>query len=449
MRQKISHVLKNILKFIIVFIILIAVYMFTLFFACSFPSTWIKANIEESADLLVNRGEGYDIDVGYKTVPIFEYTNSLMLNHAYSIDYVHPIQSMLLVRKNFVPGMTEIVHENTSEDLKSAKRYYNEFTKETDAFQAQELFDSVYENELTESFEYARYWHGYLVYLRPLLLIFNYNQISFLSQIVFCALLAIYVILIGKNFSIRAATACIIAFISVDALVAAQSINEITCFTIALIWGIYIILKKGNDKNLGLLFFIIGSTTNFIDFLTNPIVVYGIAILSYFLIRNKNYEVTFEEMITIYFKTSVLWALGYGLTWASKWVIGDLIMHRNIISNALNQITYRTVKTNNDFEAIFYCIKDFVSLPVIFANVWIGIINFYSWNKIKSFKDFKFAIPYLIGILIPFVWYRVLLSHSMVHRFFTYRNVVVSLWSVQLAILAVGQKLNRLEERKG
>ena len=86
MGQKISHVLKNILKFIIVFIILIAVYMFTLFFACSFPSTWIKANIEESADLLVNRGEGYDINVGYKTVPIFEYTNSLMLNHAYSID---------------------------------------------------------------------------------------------------------------------------------------------------------------------------------------------------------------------------------------------------------------------------------------------------------------------------------------------------------------------------
>jgi len=448
MGPKISYVFLNIVKFILVFIFLIAMYMFTLFFASSFPSAWIKDNIEESADLLVNRGEGYNIDVGYKTVPIFEYTNSLMLNHAYSIDYVHPVQSMILVRKNFVPGMTEIVHENTSEDLKSAKRYYNEYTSETDAFQAQELFDSVYENDLTESFEYARYWHGYLVYLRPLLLIMNYNQISFLSQIVFCLALALYVTLIGKNFSIRGAIACVIAFASVDAFVAAQSINEITCFTIALFWGIYIILKKGEDKNLGLLFFIIGSTTNFIDFLTNPIVIYGIAIMSYFLIRNKNYEVTFKDMFIIYFKTSVLWALGYGLTWASKWVIGDLIMHRNIIANALNQITYRTVRTNNDFEAIFYCIKDFVSIPVIIANVWIAIINLYSWGEIKSIKDFKYAIPYLIAILIPFVWYRVLLSHSMVHRFFTYRNVAISLWAIQLAILAVGQKLNRFEKRK-
>ena len=31
--------------------------------------------------------------------------------------------------------------------------------------------------EAEESFEYAKYWHGYLIFLRPLLLILNYMEI--------------------------------------------------------------------------------------------------------------------------------------------------------------------------------------------------------------------------------------------------------------------------------
>ena len=34
--------------------------------------------------------------------------------------------------------------------------------------------------------------------------------------------------------------------------------------------------------------------------------------------------------------------MGYGLMWAGKWAAGSVILHRNVIDNAINQINYRS-----------------------------------------------------------------------------------------------------------
>ncbi len=307
--------LKILLKYILLLCFLLIIYFLTLTITSLIPSRLIKQNVKESADYLINKNESVRIDVKYKNVFIFEFTNALMLNTAYSIDNEKPIESFLVARKNYIPGVTKIIHENTPKNLKSAEKYYTKSSKTTDAYQIPELYDTVYENDLYEAFEYARYWHGYLIFLRPLLLLFNYKQIEVLSTIIFMFLLLVASALIYKKIDPLLAIALFISYIAVDTLVISVSMNEITCFILSLIFAIYILIRFDKIRNIGFLFFIIGSITNFVDFLTNPIIVYGIPIIVYLLLLQTKQRIRVKETILIYLKTSLAWGIGYALTW--------------------------------------------------------------------------------------------------------------------------------------
>lgn len=455
--------LKEVLKFIGLFLLLIAIYFVLLTVVSMFPSKLISENIRESADYLIEKSESEKIELSYKNVYIFQFTNALMLNTAYSIDSTSPIESFLVARKNYIPGVTQVIHEKTPKDLQSAAKYYSENSKSTDAYQILELYDTIYENELYESFEYARYWHGYLVYLRPLLLLFNYEQIELLSTVVFLLLLVAVAILVCKKVNPLIAISLILSFLAVDIHTISVSINEVTCFTLALIFALYILLRDEKIQRLGMLFFIIGSVTNFIDFLTNPILTYAIPILIYFLLLQRKRAVTIKETIKIYFKTSILWALGYGLTWATKWILTDLILNKGIIENALEQAKFRANDNKYTVEQLYKCLMVFISektvdfiwkTSIIFmlTQLVLNILNKVK-NRSKDKKDEKNNVvtgikikafllaklrdifPYFIGIFIPIAWYAVLFNHSVVHRFFTYRNVLVIFFSFQTMLI--------------
>lgn len=64
-----------------------------------------------------------------------------------------------------------------------------------------ELRDTV-NKDVEESFEYARYWHGYLVFLRPALVIFNIGQIRTILIVTFIMLLIIFMAVLIKNIGV-------------------------------------------------------------------------------------------------------------------------------------------------------------------------------------------------------------------------------------------------------
>ena len=103
------------------------------------------------------------------------YTDALMINTAYSIDNNKPFESSFLARKNYIPNVTDDIYQDTAGELKSSSKYkyHNEVG---------ELNDLV-NGEKVESFEYARYWHGYLIILRPLLAFISLNEIRVIFTI--------------------------------------------------------------------------------------------------------------------------------------------------------------------------------------------------------------------------------------------------------------------------
>ena len=87
--------MKKIISFILTFVILILAYFVSLTLISCIPSRLIKENVKESANyFLYNGGENKTIELKYKTVNIFNFTNALMINTAYSIDNTNPVEAL-------------------------------------------------------------------------------------------------------------------------------------------------------------------------------------------------------------------------------------------------------------------------------------------------------------------------------------------------------------------
>ena len=356
-----------------------------------------------------------------------------MLNLAYSMDSDSPLESAILNRKNYSEKYTKTVI-NMSKDVEADSDYYN-LKNGT----AEELIDFVNENEnIDESFEYSRYWHGYLIILKPLLLIMNYNQIRYLffTLTILCSI--ILSILIYKKFNMWYMLSFIFSILITDLLISAVCINTSICFLISLITSIYIIYRTDKIKNIYILFFFIGIITNVFDLLTNPILTLGLPLISYYMISEKK-EKNLKQLILLMFN----WAIGYFIFWFMKWLITDIIFNRNIIENAFLQILYRTTGESIGINALVYRLKIFAG-NYIFILMYILLIMYIILLYINR-KSIVNCLVYLLISLIPLIWFYVLKNHSTVHAFFSYRNLFIVIYGLCVGIF---MQINLVCERE-
>lgn len=273
--------MKKLFKYASTIAILILIYFSVLYVTSLIPQEALKTKVSESAQILLKQGNNFFIKIANKNMYIkFDnYTDALMINTAYSIDSNNPLISSLVCRKNYIPGTTVIEYQDTVSELKSASKY-------SELDQVGELNDTV-NGEIEESFEYARYWHGYLVPLRILLCIFNITEIRLMFVLLFLVLIMTLMILITKKLNIYAMLVFLVALISVDYLYIGISLQGSSIFFITMLASIVLIYRYDKIKDFSLLFLITGSLTSFFDFLTVPILTLGIPFTVFFLIKRK------------------------------------------------------------------------------------------------------------------------------------------------------------------
>ena len=428
---------KNVAKYIGLYIVLIIFFIISLTAVSSFKKELISSNVEKSAEVLLNEGNRKIVYIPYKGINMqFDnYTDALMINTAYSIDEQEPLYSAFVARKNYIPNITTEVYEDTPGELRSSSKYqrHNEVG---------ELNDLVH-NEKAESFEYARYWHGYLIFLRPLLILFSINQIRVFLTIVLIILAGILLYLIYKKINIVVSMIFLISLLCVEYFYLGFSMQGVFVFLIAMIASIIMLARYNKIKDFGIIFFVIGMLTNFFDFLTVPIVTYAMPLTIYFLLKQRQEELTVKQTIFDIIKLGLLWGIGYGFTWFTKWLLTELIFGKNIIETAITQVLYRSngYKNYTLLNVIKYNI-----IYVIFQLIPSAIITIFSTkiyvimrkNKQKtnmSNKQILIAIlPYVIISIIPFIWYALLQNHSFNHEFFTYRNLLLTFLGICLCL---------------
>ncbi len=251
-----NNVGKTIGKYVLIFIIMITGFIISLSLTSFIPQSAIKKKVMESSEFL--NGKSVTEYFGIKNIILDTWSDAVMLNTAYCIDTHNVFESLLRGRRSYDPDRElinirykedEVLHpehsENPISDLSETLSNTNEY-----------------------SYEYARYWHGYLILLRPLLTIFNYQTIRILFTVIINVLAIIFLYCLYKKGDIFLTFLIAIGLITFSYYIVGLSMQYFAVTVIFLISSILILTGK---KATGEMFFIIGGLTAFFDLFSSPL----------------------------------------------------------------------------------------------------------------------------------------------------------------------------------
>lgn len=370
------------------------------------PLDSIVENVKQSSEFLYNEGEDYSLtDLCMSRLDNF--TDSIMLaNASYDGDED-------LVKKAMNVYMYNL------EDRGRLIPLYN--------------YTHNIEKETFHSEPYARYWHGYLVFLKPLLMVTNYQTIRIINLVIQTLLNVIVVALLYKRCLSQYIFPYVLSILFIMPLATAFSLQYATVFYIFSISSILLLsFPKIVDNRISLLLFFttIGISTAFFDFLTYPIATFGMVAVLYFCMNDA---LLVKEKIYNGFLIFTNWGFGYAGMWIGKWIVGSLLLKKNVISSAIGSLETRTsnVSGRGEFSYISVLGKNilaFIKTPVsVFAIIFILVMLYLIFIKHKSKGiNFTLCVPFIIIAILPLLWYIFAGNHSFLHYQFTYKSLIVS-----------------------
>ena len=286
--------------------------------------------------------------------------------------------------------------------------------------------------------EYARYWHGYLVFLKPLLWLTNVNSIRLMASVFQLLLVGgvLHACLKRKEEGLGLAYLFSVPFFYFLSMYASFSLS--ICFYILSI--ALLVQLKWNDKMeqkevYPYFFLIVGMATAYFDFLTYPIttLVFPLCVCAY-LCSDKGWK-KMGPIVTYCFQ----WGMGYLGLWAMKWIVTDVFWGENIIKDAISTIFQRTgtAGTQSRLSGWLYVLSKncepflnwgyfLLMLLCLGFGIWMLVHQRRSLDKGLLLE--KLIITGLACI--PLMWFMVTGNHSSEHYVFTCKNVAAMVFPV-------------------
>ena len=378
----------------------------------------IQENVAEAANIMQKDGSHPELVYGHQDTMIDNLTDSIMLLTARHEGTESIFEEALLINRISVNGMMD------SEIL------------------AAEASGEKLAGDVTS---YGRYWHGYLLYVKPLLMVFNYGQIRYLISGIQFALLASVLYLFVKKQKENHVIPFMSAYLFLNPATLTLSLQYFPASVLTMLQFVIILLNEEKYVKSYVRwiyhFIIVGCLTAYFDFLTYPLLTLGMP-LAYLLIENGNSVKTDIKAFTL---SCSAWAIGYVGMWGSKWILGTLFTEENIIADAFKRVLHRVGATENDgsinaLQVIFKNIgANKVSLLLI-VIVFVCVIIYYIFKK-RTLCIKNINIGVLLCVLLPIMWYVVVSNHSYIHYWFTYRILAISIYACFILTLKL------LEER--
>ena len=289
---------------------------------------------------------------------------------------------------------------------------------------------------------YGRYWHGYMVLLRPLLLLFSLQEIRYILMWAFFLLTGAAVVQIERKLP---GGACAFAFLA--SLVACYiviiptSLQYSWVFLVLLTASLLLLLHcdRMDESGAALLFMAVGMVTNFVDLLTVPLLTLGIPLL---LLLELDMHRRGEERVRVLLRRAVCctfaWCVGFGLCWIAKWCIGSIVLGENVFSSAQDRASmwlgidvaegnWRLATLVNNFITFFLPhgrrMLVWLLAPAAAYAVCLARFRHPHWRR---------ALVLLPVCAYPYIWYAVFSYHSFCHTWFTYRTQAMTLMGALL-----------------
>ncbi len=291
---------------------------------------------------------------------------------------------------------------------------------------------------------YPRYWHGYLTFLKPLMIFLSYSQIRYLYMILYIVLFTAIVIMLSKRINVKASYTWTISLVMVYFIILPFSLQYSSVFFLMFVAMLWLdkIYQGYNWKKMGIFFLVIGMITSYVDFLTAPLITLGMPLVYLILLQQKEYgEHSYKKNMCSVFANSLLWGIGYLGNWAAKWVLASIVLGRNIITDGLSQGISRVGGVEDQTSklgAIAYNL--FAIIPpeiegkdlkwfVLWGTIALVVLGAVFWKRHAQSSVIKSQIPLLIVAVYPYIWYVIMSNHSQIHYIFTYRMQMITVWA--------------------
>ena len=395
----------------------------------------IRENVWESAIILYNEGLGAQIWEGIKESQLDIYTDGLLFNVTYT---------------STDDGLRDILLDTR--------------VKVGDTNPMNSLFEVIaLANDDYIVRNYQRYWHGYQIILRPLLLFFNYSDIRQLNMIMQLALVFILVYMLAVSEDRTLIIPIFGMYIALSPVSLFGCLQYSPCFYIMIstMIALFALKKYLNDTTRNYLFLLAGILTAYFDLLTFPLITLAIPLIAYLGSDCERLATTKDRGAKNTLFYTVSWWIGYVGMWASKWIIVSVLTDENAIEDAIERIKYRSgysqsytyfdvVKINLSMYNANVQTKVLLIAVICLAVYIIALIYKNYINKKHITYDTK-LLP-CMGIILfvaiyPFIWYFFTTNHSNNHNYFTYKELAISVFGI-LMICLINIKSIKFTENK-
>lgn len=418
MKKRILHIARN---NILLLLAGTAFGLAALFLVHLLPVQPMQEHVYRSLEMIKKEFVDEVMIEGYNSTLTGNFTDCLMLEHAVYKTESHSIWE-------------QILHMYRSESCEDENYWWPGYS----------LNDYLEKTPQPREVEYARYWHGYLVVLKPLLLLTSLNTLRLLNS-------ALQLLLAGSvvmSFCQKKASSLAIGFLlSLPFLFFVSTYASLSlsiCFYIMVVTLLIQLKFESYFHKKGIygeFFLIIGMATSYFDFLTYPLVTLVFPLCVYLYFHNESLGRSVRKMV----QHSVQWLVGYMGLWASKWILSDLFTNSSTISDAVNTLQTRTysaagcsriigffrvVKKNiQPYSNWCFIILTFIALVMLLS----GIVK----QGIKR-ENIQRFISYILLALYPLVWFFVTQNHSEQHWQFTCRILACSVFAAYVGCSKLG-----------
>jgi hypothetical protein len=323
--------------------------------------------------------------------------------------------------------------------------------------------------------DYIRYWHGYEIFLRPLLIITDLDGARFIYGALTIAITALLIAMIIRRKNLPLAVCYLLGLISIDFWMITTTIEYTSVFLISAACSI--ILLKYDDKRykddgfLGVIFICSGILTAFFDFLTTETLAFTVPYFIITAMRAKDgrlgdyrkckdgtvkFDCSKKWMAIKTVKCGIGFVAGYAGMFLLKWLLAAAAFGMSAFTDS---IKHAAIRMESGITAQLYSEK-ITSGMRIYGDIWenLGCL-FHFRNKINSSAAMltfavllivTFAVIYLFredgknvkngcqGALyekegtvymilaaIPFIRFLIVSNHSYMHFFFTFRALLI------------------------
>lgn len=303
--------------------------------------------------------------------------------------------------------------------------YYNSYK-----LNFSETFAVMLQDGLEGNIPYVRYWQGFRVFVRPLMIFFSFQDMRKLCALVFFVLFSCLTAAVAKKQGFGNAFAVAAAVSLFNPAVVSHSLQYAPCFLLMFAFSIYVVVKDIDAEHLGILFAFFGMLTQYIDFYTVPFITCLIPAL---LVMSKNPpDKGLWKTLAV---CSLSWLYGYIAIWLVKLLLVTAFTPVNGFSDGFDSLAYRLAGNEQSKRASIilalkwawwlsspgrYSSETFfvLAVAVIISCAAACIREQNLWSAVSR------RVPYLIAAALPVLWVAVGSDPMIIHAYFQYRTML-------------------------